>query len=113
MGGMASLSGPAPVIWVQLRGWARDEQRGVNQPFNMAILATALLSAAIAGLLDRQYLIWAAIALPTTIAAPGSACCSTAASAIRLPPAGAGAAGLLGATLIAVYSATEPHAERR
>ena len=68
MGGMASLSGPAPVIWVQLRGWPRDEQRGVNQPFNMAILATALVSAAVAGLLDRQYLIWAAIALPTTIA---------------------------------------------
>jgi uncharacterized membrane protein YfcA len=68
MGGMASLSGPAPVIWVQLRGWSRDEQRGVNQPYNMAILATALASAAVAGLLDRQYLIWAVIALPTTIA---------------------------------------------
>jgi uncharacterized membrane protein YfcA len=67
MGGMASLSGPAPVIWVQLRGWSRHEQRGVNQPYNMAILATALLSAAVAGLLDRQYLIWLAIALPTTI----------------------------------------------
>jgi uncharacterized membrane protein YfcA len=68
MGGLASLSGPAPVIWVQLRGWGRDEQRGINQPFNMAILATALLSAAVAGLLDRQYLVWAIIALPTTIA---------------------------------------------
>jgi uncharacterized membrane protein YfcA len=68
MGGMASLSGPAPVIWVQLRGWSRAEQRGVNQPYNMAILATALVSAAVAGLLDRQYLIWAVIALPTTIA---------------------------------------------
>jgi uncharacterized membrane protein YfcA len=68
MGGMASLSGPVPTIWVQLRGWTRDEQRGVNQPFNMAVLATALLSAAIAGLLDRQFWIWAIIALPTTIA---------------------------------------------
>ena len=68
MGGMASLSGPAPVIWVQLRGWSRDEQRGVNQPFNMAVLTTALLSAAVAGLLDRRYWIWALIALPTIIA---------------------------------------------
>jgi hypothetical protein len=34
----------------------------------MAILATALVSAAVAGLLDRQYLIWVVIALPTTIA---------------------------------------------
>jgi hypothetical protein len=34
----------------------------------MAILTTALASAAVAGFLDRQYLIWVAIALPTTIA---------------------------------------------
>ncbi len=67
LGGMASLSGPAPTIWVQLRGWGRHEQRGVNQPFNMTILATALLSAAIAGLLDRRFLVWAAIALPMTL----------------------------------------------
>ena len=67
MGGMASLSGPAPTIWVQLRGWNKDEQRSVNQPFNMAVLATALLSAAIAGFLDRTFLVWAAITLPTTL----------------------------------------------
>ena len=47
LGGMASLSGPAPTIWVQLRGWNKNEQRGVNQPFNMAILSTALVSAAV------------------------------------------------------------------
>jgi uncharacterized protein len=67
LGGMASLSGPAPTIWVQLRGWSKDEQRGVNQPFNMAILATALLSAGIAGLLDRTFWIWAAITVPISL----------------------------------------------
>src|SRR5882672_10437383 len=67
MGGMASLSGPAPTIWLQLRGWTKGEQRGVNQPFNMAVLATALLSAAIAGLLDRTFLVWAAITLPASL----------------------------------------------
>ena len=67
MGGMASLSGPVPVIWVQLRGWPKDEQRGVNQPFNMAVLATALLSSAVAGFLDRTFLVWAVITLPTTL----------------------------------------------
>jgi len=67
MGGMASLSGPAPTIWVQLRGWNKDEQRGVNQPFNMAVLATALVSSAVAGFLNRTFLIWAAITLPTTL----------------------------------------------
>ena len=67
MGGMASLSGPAPTIWLQLRGWTKGEQRGVNQPFNMAVLATALLSSAVAGFLDRTFLVWAVITLPTTL----------------------------------------------
>lgn len=67
MGGMASLSGPAPAIWAQLRGFGKDEQRGVNQPFNMSVLFLALLSAGIAGFLDRTFLIWAAITIPTTL----------------------------------------------
>jgi uncharacterized membrane protein YfcA len=67
MGGLASLSGPAPTIWVQLRGWNKNEQRGVNQPFNMTILATALLAAGIAGLLDRVFWIWAAMTVPISL----------------------------------------------
>jgi uncharacterized protein len=67
MGGMMSLSGPAPTVWVQLRGWTAADQRGVGQPFNMAILAMALASAGVAGLLDRTFWIWAAICLPTTL----------------------------------------------
>jgi uncharacterized membrane protein YfcA len=67
MGGMASLSGPVPTIWVQLRGWNKNEQRGVNQPFNMAVLAAVLVSSAVAGFLDRTFLVWAVITLPTTL----------------------------------------------
>jgi uncharacterized membrane protein YfcA len=67
MGGMASLSGPAPTIWVQLRGWTKDEQRAVNQPFNMSVLATALLAAGVAGLLDRTFWIWALICVPVSL----------------------------------------------
>ncbi len=67
LGGMASLSGPVPVTWVQLRNWPRDEQRGVNQPFNMAILFLALVSAGIGGLLDRTWLLWAVISLPISL----------------------------------------------
>jgi uncharacterized protein len=67
LGGMASLSGPIPVIWVQLRGWLKDEQRGVNQPFNMAILATAIVSSAVSGLVDRTLLVWVAFCLPATV----------------------------------------------
>lgn len=67
MGGMASLSGPAPAIWAQLRGYSKDEQRGVNQPFNMSVLFLALVSAGVAGFLDRTFFIWAAICVPTTL----------------------------------------------
>jgi uncharacterized protein len=52
---------------VQLRGWSKNEQRGVNQPLNMAVLAAALLAAAIAGLLDRTFLVWAIITVPTSL----------------------------------------------
>jgi uncharacterized membrane protein YfcA len=67
LGGMASLSGPVPTVWVQLRGWTKDEQRGVNQPFNMAILASALLAAGAAGLLDRTFWMWAALTVPISL----------------------------------------------
>lgn len=67
LGGMASLSGPAPAIWAQLRGYGKDEQRGVNQPFNMSVLFLAVVSAGVAGFLDRTFLVWAAIAVPTTL----------------------------------------------
>lgn len=67
LGGMASLSGPVPVTWVQLRNWPRDEQRGVNQPYNMAILSLALVSAALGGLLDRLWVFWAVVTLPVSL----------------------------------------------
>ena len=68
LGGLASLSGPVPAVWAQLRGWNMHEQRGVNQPYNMMILIGVVVAAAVAGLLDRTYFLWAAIALPTTMA---------------------------------------------
>ena len=67
MGGMASLSGPAPTIWAQLRGYSKNEQRGINQPFNMTVLVLALASAGIAGYLDRTFFVWAAITVPSTL----------------------------------------------
>lgn len=67
MGGLSSLSGPAPTIWAQLRGWDKHQQRAVNQPFNMSVLAFALVSSGIAGFLDRTFFVWAAIAVPCTL----------------------------------------------
>ncbi|MBP5856367.1 sulfite exporter TauE/SafE family protein [Marivibrio halodurans] len=42
-GGLLSLSGPLPTIWAGLRGWPKDEQRGVYQPFNLMVLLTAAI----------------------------------------------------------------------
>lgn len=67
LGGMASLSGPIPVIWTQLRGWNMLAQRGVNQPFNMSVLGFSVVTAGIAGFLDRTFFLWAAITLPVTL----------------------------------------------
>ena len=67
LGGMASVSGPIPVIWVQLRGWNMLAQRGINQPYNMSVLAFSLVTAAIAGFIDRTFFLWAAITLPVTL----------------------------------------------
>ncbi|SJZ53069.1 hypothetical protein SAMN02745126_01509 [Enhydrobacter aerosaccus] len=67
MGGMASISGPAPTIWAQLRGWDMHQQRGVNQPFNMAILTMSFSSALIAGYIDRTFLVWLLLAFPSTL----------------------------------------------
>ena len=48
-GGLAGLSGIAPAIWTQLRGWPKDVARGVFQPFIMVMhVATLLLIGAFA-----------------------------------------------------------------
>ena len=68
LGGLAGLSGVLPVVWTDVRGWAKEQRRGVLQTFNMAILSLALASHVISGLVTRQVLIAAIIALPGTIA---------------------------------------------
>ncbi|WP_420722662.1 MULTISPECIES: sulfite exporter TauE/SafE family protein [unclassified Hwanghaeella] len=51
-GGVASMSGPVPTIWAGLRGWPKDEQRGVFQPFNLVILGIALIGHSFYGRFD-------------------------------------------------------------
>ena len=67
LGGIAGLSGVFPIIWTDVRGWIKEERRAVVQSFNIAILWLALASHAASGLLTRQVLLQAAIALPGTI----------------------------------------------
>jgi uncharacterized membrane protein YfcA len=67
LGGLAGLSGVLPVVWTDVRGWTKEQRRSVLQTFNMAILSLALVSHVASGLVTRQVLIAAIIALPGTI----------------------------------------------
>jgi uncharacterized membrane protein YfcA len=66
LGGVAGLSGPLPTIWCGLRGWSADTQRGVYQPFNLAILGLVLCVYATQGVLTRQVWSYALVCLPAT-----------------------------------------------
>jgi uncharacterized membrane protein YfcA len=68
LGGLTGLSGVLPVVWTDVRGWTKEQRRGVVQFFNIAILSLALLSHAASGLLTRQVAVDALIALPATTA---------------------------------------------
>jgi uncharacterized membrane protein YfcA len=49
MGGIGGFSGVLPSLWVTLRGWDKDAQRGVIQNFNLAALSVTLLAYVLAG----------------------------------------------------------------
>ncbi len=66
LGGLAGLSGPLPTLWATLRGWSKDERRGVFQAFNLAVLVATVASHAISGLLTAEVGQLALVALPGT-----------------------------------------------
>lgn len=67
LGGAAGLSGALPTIWCGLRGWGKDVQRAVYQPFNLAILGWALIAQAGAGIMTAEVGRLALICLPGTL----------------------------------------------
>ncbi len=67
LGGIAGLSGVLPTIWASLRGWSKDERRAIFQGFNLSILSLALVSYAVAGLLDGRFGKAFLLALPATL----------------------------------------------
>ena len=69
LGGFAGLSGPLPLVWLQLRGGESDRQRAVYQPFNLIVLGLASIGMAISGQITTQLLRIALLFLPTTLVA--------------------------------------------
>jgi len=67
LGGFAGLSGPLPTLWATLRGWSKDERRGVFQVFNLVILAAVVAWHAARGLLTAELAWLVVLALPGTI----------------------------------------------
>ncbi len=67
LGGLAGLSGPLPTIWATLRGWGKDEKRGVFQIFNLSILLFAAASQAFSGYLTSEVGRFTLVALPGTL----------------------------------------------
>jgi uncharacterized membrane protein YfcA len=67
LGGFAGLSGPLPLIWLQLRGGEADRQRATYQPFNLLVLALASIGMSISGQITSQVLWIAFFCLPPTL----------------------------------------------
>jgi uncharacterized membrane protein YfcA len=67
LGGFAGLSGPLPLIWLQLRGGPSLDQRAVYQPFNLVVLAVAGLGMTAAGRVDAPVLAALLVAVPGTL----------------------------------------------
>jgi uncharacterized membrane protein YfcA len=67
LGGLAGLSGPLPILWASIRGWSKDERRGIFQTYNWAVLAAALCLQIATGLIGQDIIWLALVAFPGTI----------------------------------------------
>ncbi len=67
LGGLAGLSGPIPTLWASVRGWSKDERRGVFQTFNWTVLSAALCLQAGTGFITAEVARLALVALPASV----------------------------------------------
>lgn len=67
LGGAAGLSGALMPIWCDLRGWPRQDQRAVYQPFIVVMQSLALVSLGVAGAIDGEALRLVLIAAPVVV----------------------------------------------
>jgi uncharacterized protein len=67
LGGLAGLSGPPPILWASIRGWGKDERRGIFQTFNWTVLFIAFCLQAAGGLVGREVIWLTVLAFPATL----------------------------------------------
>src|ERR1700733_14874561 len=68
LGSLAGMSGPLSILWASVRGWGKDERRGVFQTFNWTVLSAALGVQAGSGFVTREIMWLALLVLPATVA---------------------------------------------
>jgi uncharacterized protein len=69
LGGLAGLSGSIMVVWAALRGWGKDEKRGIFQAFNFSMLLASGISHAWHGLHTRAVGMAVVVAVPLSLVA--------------------------------------------
>jgi len=69
LGGLASLSGAIPVVWLSMRPWSKNEIRGVLQPFNVLVLLTTVILLFFKGAYNEMVIKGLLVTLPVTIVA--------------------------------------------
>lgn len=67
LGGAAGLSGALMPIWCDLRGWSREDQRAVYQPFIIVMQTLALVALGIVGAIDGEAFHLILVAAPVVI----------------------------------------------
>ncbi len=67
LGGLASVSGALPAMWLSLRPWPKGEIRAVLQPFNMVVLSATAVLLFIKGAYDATALKALLITIPITL----------------------------------------------
>ncbi|WP_340110180.1 sulfite exporter TauE/SafE family protein [Pikeienuella sp. HZG-20] len=67
LGGFSGLSGPLPLIWLQLRGGPSSEQRATYQPFNLVVLSFTCVVMALSGKIGKEVLTLSAMLIPLSL----------------------------------------------
>ena len=70
VGGLTAMPGAVPVLWCDLRGMPKDQQRGLVQPYiaAMQVFALALMFSLSGNTISKQALLNATLALPALAA---------------------------------------------
>lgn len=67
LAGLSGLSGPVPIIWLELSGVPPHAQRARYQPYNLAVLALTGVAMVLTGLVTREVLRLLLVVTPATL----------------------------------------------